>query len=250
MIIARIDENELTAEDFVKLLKLGGTFDNLIEDLVIDKLTVHAAKRHGITVSNEEVQERVDQIRRIKGLHRAKDTVEFLNDLGVCVDEFANWITEILYKEKMIAEINKDESVEEYFALHSPRFDSIEVSHIVVESEGKAKELLSLLEEEPECFAEMAREHSLDMETKEKGGFIGKVLRGSLHNEIEARVFNASAGDLLGPFPTPDGLLFEIFKVNAKNPAQLDASTVKEIRKLIYQEWLEARAQEHKIEML
>lgn len=250
MIVARIDEDELTAEDFVKLLKLNGTFDNLIEDVVIDKLTVHVAKKHNITVSNEEIQERVDQIRRIKGLHRAKDTLEFLDGMGVSVDEFAGWITETLYKEKMIAEINKDEAVEDYFTLNSPKFDSIDVSHIVVDSEGKAKELLSLLKEEPDCFAEMAKEHSLDMETKDKGGFIGKVLRGSLQNEVEAKVFNASAGDLLGPFPTPDGLLFEIFKVNVKNPAKLDTATAKEIRKMIYQEWLESRAQEHKIEVL
>jgi len=74
------------------------------------------------------------------------------------------------------------------------------------------------------------------------------VLRGSLAAEIEAKVFNAAAGDLLGPFPTPDGTAYEIFAVTAKRPAVLDADVASEIRRLLREQWLQARAQEHIIE--
>jgi hypothetical protein len=46
-VIARIDEEEITAEEFIKLLKLTGKFDSLIEDVITDKLTVHVAKKQG-----------------------------------------------------------------------------------------------------------------------------------------------------------------------------------------------------------
>ena len=39
---------------------------------------------------------------------------------------------------------------------------------------------------------EMAREHSI-AETRERGGLIGKVLRGSLRPDVESKVFNAAA---------------------------------------------------------
>jgi peptidylprolyl isomerase len=94
----------------------------------------------------------------------------------------------------------------------------------------------------------MAREHSVDDGTRQQGGAIGKVLRGSLKGDIEARVFNARAGELLGPFPSPDGACYEIFCVNARHPAALDADTAAEVRRLLREEWLMARAQEHVIE--
>jgi hypothetical protein len=71
--IVRIDEEVVDVAEFIRLLKLTGQFESLIEQLVRDKLTVHAAKKQGITVSADEIQERADQFRRVRGLHRATD---------------------------------------------------------------------------------------------------------------------------------------------------------------------------------
>jgi peptidylprolyl isomerase len=148
----------------------------------------------------------------------------------------------------MMEQVCSDKAVEKYFKLNSPKFDSIEVSHIVLDTESKAKEMIAVLTDDPDSFAEMAREHSI-VDTREQGGVIGKVLRGSLKTDIEAKVFNASAGDLLGPFPSSDKSFYEIFAVNAKYPATLDEDTAAEVRRLLREEWLFARAQEHIIEV-
>lgn len=245
--IVRIDDEVVGVDDFVRILKLTGQFEGLVEQLVRDKLTVRAAKRQGISVPPNEIQERADQFRRVQGLHRAADMNNYLDALGVNLDEFEAFITDGLYQEKMMARVCSDKAVEEYFQLNSPKFDSIEVSHIVLDTEGKAKEMISFLRDDPDSFAEMAREHSI-ADTKEQGGLIGKVLRGSLKTDIEAKVFNAEVGDLLGPFPSPDRSFFEIFAVNAKYPAVLDDETAAEVRRLLREEWLMARAQEHVIE--
>ncbi|HJV81903.1 peptidylprolyl isomerase [Noviherbaspirillum sp.] len=245
--IVRIDDEVIEVDDFVRILKLTGQFEGLVEQLVRDKLTVRAAKKKGIPVSPEEIQERADQFRRVQGLHRAADMNHYMDALGVSLDEFEDFITDSLYQEKMMAEVCNDKAVEAYFKLNSPKFDSIEVSHIVMSTEGQAKEMISVLRDDPESFEEMAREHSI-ADTREKGGLIGKVLRGSLKTDIEAKVFNASVGDLLGPFPSPDKSFYEIFMVNAKHPAMLDEETAAEVRRLLREEWLMARAQEHIIE--
>ncbi|MGD8430749.1 MAG: peptidylprolyl isomerase [Ectothiorhodospiraceae bacterium] len=250
MDVARIDDEVVTADGLVKWLKLNGSFDSLVEDLISEKLTVHAARRLGIEVSVDEIQERFDQIRRVEGLHRAKDTHEFLQQLGISLDDFEAYIVDSLYKEKMLDQVNSKEAVDEYFSLNSPRFESMEISHIVVDSENKAREIVSLAEEEPEMFAELALEHSLDEDTREQGGRIGKVMRGELQDHIESKVFNADAGELLGPFQTPDELFYEIFRVDARHPASLDGETVKEVRRLMYRDWLEARAREHRLEVV
>ena len=245
--IVRIDDQTIGIEDFVKTLKLNGQFESLVEQLVRDRITVLAAKKRGIALAPDEVQERADQFRRIQGLHRAADMNNYLDALGVTLDEFEAFIVDSLYQEKMMEEVCSDAAVAEYFHLHSPKFDSMEISHILVDSEGTAKEILACLEDDPDAFADMAVEHSL-AETREHGGAIGRVLRGSLRGDIEARVFNANAGEVIGPYATPDRSLFEIFRVDARHPAALDEDTAAEVRRLLREEWLLARAQEHIIE--
>jgi peptidylprolyl isomerase len=246
--LIKIDDEVIDTEDFVRLLKLTGQFESLVDQLVREKLTVRAAQKTGIDVPAEQIQERADQFRRVRGLHRASDMNRYLDALGVSLDEFESFITASLYEEKMMDIVCSAPAVNEYFQLNSPRFDSIEVSHIIVDQEGMAKELLAVLSEDPDSFAEMAREHSI-AETREQGGLIGKVLRGSLKTEVEAKVFNANDGDLLGPFPSADQSLYEIFMVNAKHPARLDEDVAAEVRRLLREDWLLARAQEHIIEV-
>lgn len=246
-LIVRIDDEAIDSDGFVKMLKLTGQFQGLVEQMVRDKLTVRAAKRQGIAVSADKIQERADQFRRIQGLHRAADTNQYFDALGITLDDFEEFITDSLYQEKMMERVCSAPAVEEYFTLHSPRFDSVEVSHIVLDTEGKAKEMISFLEEDPDSFAEMAREHSI-ADTREHGGVIGKILRGALKTDVEAKVFNAAVNDLLGPFPSPDGEFYEIFRVTARYPATLDEDTATEVRRLLREQWLQARAQEHLIE--
>jgi len=49
--LVKIDDEVITTEDFVKLLRFTGAFDGLLEDIIKDKLTVHAAKKAGIKVT-------------------------------------------------------------------------------------------------------------------------------------------------------------------------------------------------------
>jgi parvulin-like peptidyl-prolyl isomerase len=244
--IVEIDGHAIDVGEFLRTLKLTGQFEALLEQFVRDRLAALGARKAGIHVSEAEVQERADQFRRVRGLHRAADTNKYLDAMRISLDEFEVFITDSLYQEKLMQRVCSDRAVQEYFKLNSPKFDSIEVSHMVLDSESKAKEMLAVLREDPDRFEEMAREHSL-ADTRERGGLIGKVLRGSLRSDVEAKVFNAAAGDLLGPFASADRTAFEVFRVNTKRPARLDDDTATEVRRLLREEWFRARAQEHVI---
>lgn len=245
--IVRIDDQIVSTEDFVRTLKLSGQFEGLLEQLVRDRIAVLAAKQQGIVVAPEEIQERADQFRRVRGLHRAADMNSYLDAIGVSLDEFEQFIIDSLHQEKVLAAVCDERAVEDYFKLNSPRFDAIEISHILVDSEGKARELMAYLADDPDSFGDMAAEHSI-AESRDQGGIIGRVLRGSLRSDVEAKVFNAAPGDLLGPFPSADRGCHEIFTVNARYPAALNEETAAEVRRLLREDWLLARAQEHIIE--
>lgn len=245
--LVKIDGQAIDVAEFLRILKLTGQFEGLLEQFVRDRLAALGAKKQGIKISDEEIQERADQFRRARGLHRATDTNKYLDAMRVSLDEFEAFISDSLYQEKMLQRVCSDPAAQGYFKLNSPKFDSIEVSHILLDSEGKAKEMVSVLRDEPDMFDELAREHSI-ADTREQGGVIGKVLRGSLRTDVEAKVFNAAVGELLGPFTSPDRSAFEIFRVNARHPARLDDDTLTEVKRLLREDWLRARAQEHSIE--
>ncbi|MBE7417038.1 MAG: peptidylprolyl isomerase [Ideonella sp.] len=245
--IVKIDGQVVDVADLLRALKLSGQYEALVEQFVRDRLTVQAARKAGITVTEQEVQQRADQFRRVRGLHRAADTAKYLDAMQISADEFEAFVTDSLYQEKMLQQVCSDAAAESYFKLNSPRFDSIEVSHIVLDAEGKAKEMISVLADDPDSFEEMAREHSI-ADTRAAGGHIGKVTRGALRTEVEAKVFNAAAGDVLGPFVSPDRTAFEIFRVDARHVAQLDDATRADVKRLLREQWLRARAQEHVIE--
>src|SRR5688572_21575350 len=125
MTLVKIDGTAIDVADFIRSLKLGGQFEALIEQMVRDRLTVQGAKKQGLRVSDQEIQERADQFRRVRGLHRAVDTNRYLDAAKVSLDEFEAFICDSLYQEKMLEKVGGDEAVQTYFKLNSPRFDSI-----------------------------------------------------------------------------------------------------------------------------
>src|SRR5260221_3120364 len=112
--VVRIDDEVVGIEEFIRILKLTGQFETLLEQFVRDRLTVHAAKKQGIRVSAEEIQERADQFRRVQGLHRATDMNNYLDRLGVGLDEFEAFVTDGLYQEKMMTQVCNDSTVAKY----------------------------------------------------------------------------------------------------------------------------------------
>lgn len=247
--LIRIDDEIISSDSFVKLLKLSGRFDSLIDDIVQEKLAVHSARKLGIKLTPELVQQRADQMRRVNGLHRGVEMKRYLESIKVTPEEYETYVAETLCFEQVMDQVVTEDKVEQFFRLNSPQFDSIDVSHIVVDSEGKAREIMAILKDEPARFAELAHEYSI-ADTREHGGHIGSVLRGALRGDVEAKVFHAQKGEILGPFAAPDGTCFEMFKVNDKRPATLDDATKAEIRRVLKEQWLAAQASEHRLEVM
>jgi parvulin-like peptidyl-prolyl isomerase len=245
--VVKLDGEAIDLTEFVRALKLTGQFNPLLDQFVLDRLTSRAARKAGIQISEAEIQERANQFRRVRGLHRASDTNKHLDAMRISLEEFEAFIVDTLYQEKMMQKVCSDEAVQEYFTLNSPKFDRIELSHIVLDSEAKAREMMAVLLDDPDSFEDMAREHSA-ADTRAQGGLIGTVLRGSLRSDVEAKAFAATAGDLLGPFVKADRKTLEIFRLNAKHPARLDDNTATEVRRVLREEWLQARLREHSIE--
>ncbi len=248
--IARIDDTDITSDDLIRHLKLNDKFDQFVEELVAERVVLSAAQKMGIAVRDDEVQEESDTMRRALSLHSAKDTLDFLGSINLDFESFETHLQDTLARRKVMETICSDDTIQNFFELHSPKFESVEVSTIVVESEGKALEVIATLQDEPEEFDSLARALSLDSETGERGGQIGTVLRGGLQDEVEAKVFNAELGEPLGPFLDADSQNFEIYMVTNRISARLDDPTRTAIARILYEQWLDERLQDHSVQVL
>lgn len=105
------------------------------------------------------------------------------------------------------------DQAKQYYDRNPGLFDVAEVSQIVVapaaghedEREKRARDLKAKLDKAPKRFAELARSDSDDTLSKERGGDLGTLRRGMLLPELEAAVFGAKAGALVGPVKTQFG---------------------------------------------
>jgi len=68
------------------------------------------------------------------------------------LEEFEAFITDSHVPGKDARQVCSEQAALGYFKLNSPTFDSIEVSHIVLDSEAKAKEMVAVLGDDPDSF--------------------------------------------------------------------------------------------------
>ena len=103
--------------------------------------------------------------------------------------------------------VSSDE-IKKYFEEHKVEFGQIEerqASHILLSApatasvadkaaaRSKAEELLSKIRQAPQNFAELAKEHSQDPGTADKGGDLGFFGRGAMVKAFEDEIFSDGA---------------------------------------------------------
>ena len=92
--------------------------------------------------------------------------------------------------------------------------ESVSASHILVDSEEKAKELLEKITANEISFEDAARRES-SCPSSENGGNLGEFTRGQMVPEFDEAVFKMSVGEVVGPVKTQFG--YHLIKLNAKN---------------------------------
>lgn len=124
-----------------------------------------------------------------------------------------------------------DAAARRWHAAHPERFgapDLWEASHILIAAdpedpeartmaEARARDLLAQVQAEPESLAALARMHS-DCPSREQGGHLGQVARGTTVPEFEAALASLSAGDVC-PEVVPSRYGMHIVRLHAHAPA-------------------------------
>ncbi len=242
----RINGQPVSLQDALHSLKVLGELEDLLEQLVEDRLIADAARAEGLVLVDDELQQAANAYRQAHGLQKAEETRAWLEKHQLTVEDLQARIERPVLRRKFAEHLAQGQT-ERYFAENRALFDRARLAQIVVDREGVAAELLAQLVDDGTDFALLARKYSLDAQTRQAGGFLGVVARKSMSSAVEAAVFGARTGDVVGPFQTPKG--FHLIKVEEILPAQLDTRTAETIRDRLFADWLRQRKAQAQVEL-
>lgn len=148
-----------------------------------------------------------------------------------------------------IAEADVEAMYQEQYASQEPQ-EEINASHILVETEEEAQELVKLLADGAD-FAELARERSTGP-SGPNGGQLGWFGRGQMVEAFEAAVFALEPGAVSGPVQTQFG--WHVIRLNETRVAEVPAledvreELVSELRQQKLAEQIESLASAAEVE--
>lgn len=135
-----------------------------------------------------------------------------------------------------------EEEVKAYYEAHKDELqadESVNASHILVDSEEKAEQLLAAIRAGEISFEDAARQSST-CPSGQQGGSLGDFARGQMVPEFDQAVFALEEGELCGPVKTQFG--YHLIRLNKKNAAT--PISYADIREELYQQVSQEKQQE------
>ena len=238
-VLIQVNDAEVLLRHVIRQM---GVADNLrfFHGFARRELIRQLALREGVCAAQEDVQRKVNEWRYRHRLERVEDTEAYLTKRGITLQDVAE-DAEVRRLAFLLSEKIAEGQVEPYFAQHTLEFDEAEICWIFHTDEGVIDEVDLQIREDGADFYAMARRFSQDARTRSGSGFLGRVRRKQLPKGIAARVFAASAGEILGPEKVSKG--FALYLLQERYPATLNERIKKEIRKHLFNQWLQREMQ-------
>ncbi|MFF5994745.1 peptidylprolyl isomerase [Lysinibacillus sp. KU-BSD001] len=255
--VATVNDEVITEAELNRLLQ-GQYGPSVLDSLITNKIVELEAKKLDIKISDKEIQEEYKTYTESYGGEDA--LLEALKGYNMTKEDILKDVEIYLLTLKVMEDqIDiKEEDVKAYFEENKDSFsteEQVEASHILVEDEATAKEVIEKLNAGGD-FAKLAKEYSIDESNAENGGALGFFGRGEMVAEFEKAAFAINVGEVSKePVKTEHG--YHIIKVTDKIEAKAaDYETSKEeARQMLldsrvneqYATWVEEKMKEYDI---
>ena len=256
--VATVNDAKITEAQLDKLL-YSQYGQSVLDALITNEIVEQEAEKLDIKLSEEEIDEEYKVYTESYGGEEALLTA--LEEMNMTKEDIRNDIRIYLLTLKVMEDYVDltEEDVKAYFEENKDSFatpEQVEASHILVEDEATAKEVIEKLNA-GEDFAELAKEYSTDESNAADGGALGFFGRGQMVEEFENAAFAMNVGDVSKePVKTEFG--YHIIKVTDKTEAaEADYETSKEqAREQLleqrvneqYSAWIQEKMEEYDIE--
>lgn len=221
-IIAYLHHNYMIAEIAAKAEQ---------EDLILK-----ICEQLNITISDEELQAAGDAFRLEHKLSGASETLAWLAQQRITVEDWTQGIRVLLLTEKLKEHLF-GEAVDAHYMSNRDDYRRVALSQILVRDLTEALKIAQALRVGNASFCALALEHSKGKQSKENGGFVGVRFLAELLPEIAKAVTEGKEGEVIGPIQTKLG--YHILRTEKWLGAELSEIREQTLESL-FQGWLQA----------
>lgn len=236
----------LSPNEVFNQIRLSCQIPTMLERILIRKIVTHTAKRAGITVEVNELQEAADSWRLMNQLTSVDDTWLWLQKHHISLDEFEELIAATVLSSKLAQHLF-GKKIEPYFLENQQDYMTVAMYEILLDDVDMATELFYALSEGEISFFELAYQYVPDTELRRKGGYKGIVYRKDLKPQVSAAVFAATPPQILKPIVTSEGV--HLIRVEEVIKPQLDDVLHQNILTDLFSNWLKQQIGKFEVEI-
>jgi peptidyl-prolyl cis-trans isomerase SurA len=205
-----------------------------LDHLIEKKLTEQKIKELNIRVSEEEIRQAIDDVRKQNNIATQEALVAALTVQGLTFDQYRAQLLEQIEKLKLVsmevrAKVQVTESeMHDYYTANLAKYseeESYHARHIFFKTGAKASPdeiqhskatALAVLADAKagKDFAELAKRFSEDPAARKDGGDLGSFKKGDMQPELEKTILSLKPGEVSELVSTPIG--FHIIKLEAR----------------------------------
>ncbi len=250
--VITVDDVSIRMDYFLKRIRASGSDAmSMLSNITKEEVLKMAAPQFGIVLTDEAIDQ---ELRRMAG-----------GESGTITEsEFKEWYRQRLDETKLsdseyrgiVATGMIGNIIHQYLAEMMPTVaEQIHVHTMLLETEKEAEQVKARLEA-GEDFAAIARELSLDSNSRENGGDLGWVPQGVLTPQIEYNAWDLEPGTISDPIPyydtsnpeTVELIGYYIIWVSEKAEAREVAEEyIPTLQNKLLDEWLAEETQKHEV---
>ena len=202
-----------------------GLRDQVMQFLILEKWVTGEAADQGVEIS-DATAEKEFQTAKKQSFPKEQDFQDFLKQSGMTLADakfqvrFNTVYREL--REKAVKDDDKvtDEDVTKFYDENKARFATPatrDLRVVLTKTEARANEAKQALEN-GQSWTEVARRFSIDQASKDQGGSLLGIAKGTQEKDFDTAIFSAQRGRLTGPVKTQFG--YYVFQVQKIVPAK------------------------------
>lgn len=230
----------LPTETIIRHLKLSCQLPTIVESILAHQIILETATELQIEITIEELQTAADRIRLANALHRSEDTLSWLEQHCLSLDDFEEMVRISLLSTKLADHLFSDR-IDALFAEQYADYTQAYIYEVIVEDANLAWELFYALQAKETNFFEIAQQYVQDQELRRKGGYRGAVRRTELNPEVCAAIFSAMLPQVLKPVTTAKGV--HLIQVEEILLPELNTQLRQQLLSDLFSKWLQQQAQ-------
>lgn len=235
-VVTTVKGQKILVRDVLSHMKVRGVYRSAIYEIIESKVIDFLFDDRRVSVSQEEMSEKILEKRKLFGLVNDVDFRRYLEYHGIDQDQLESYWKTQIKREYLKKAVVSDEQIKKYFTANKERFTTAAVARIAARSRDVVERHAQEIRSGERDFFQVARDHSIDDNTRFAGGYLGDIRRGYLAPAVEREIFNAQPGAILGPFQ--ENNIFTIYKAYAITSHKFSEHVKSMIRDQLFEEWI------------